>query len=280
MSEYKPPKEDVPVFNPRDFEYGIAGLTQSNLDNSYLNYPIAQSELRETFPAGIKVNTNVEYNNGTTQNSAFTGSSSTGAFTNADITIGANGEISAISSGTPHSEHFTPLFMNQSVSQYGTTGAGGYIGGMKIRCSGGTWGIQDYALFRITSTYTYGTDQSSYCFTSGFLQVKPYYMPSGNWSGLGTARPQMNYTNNSGTSYSGVNNAVWYRPIVQDGDLSHFSIYGANTETQLMVNSPSSSTGFTATFTLEYLFRSRNGGNVVIELGDDGTGSYLNDSLP
>ena len=47
-----------------------------------------------------------------------------------------------------------------------------------------------------------------------------------------------------------------------------------------MVNSPSSSTGFTATFTLEYLFRSRGGGNVVIELGNDGTGNYLNDSLP
>jgi hypothetical protein len=268
MSEYKPPKEDVPVFNPRDFEYGIAGLTQSNLDGSYLNYPIAQSELREQFPAGIKVNTNVEYNNGTTQSSAFTGASA-GTFTNVDMTIGSNGEISAISSGQPHTEHFTPIFANCSASQNSNQG---YMGGVRFKF-GGNWSADDYVLIRYNCYATWNNSANSATAT-GLLKVSPYYMPSNVWSGV--SNPTQFPLNNQG-SYIGTNNIAYSFQSYSSG-ADKFFTYGANKDMTILFRHQGGDNR--ATFCFEYLARSTAGGTLVFEEDDDGTSAITYDKLP
>lgn len=269
MSEYKPPKEDVPVFNPRDFEYGIAGLTQSNLDGSYLNYPIAQSDLREQFPAGIKVNTNVEYNNGTTQNSAYTGATTTGSFTNVDITIGSNGEISSITSGQPHTEHFTPIYANLSASQ---NSASGYIGSVRFKF-GGNWSALDYVLIRYNCFASWNNSGST-AYASGVLKINPFYMPSGVWSGVNS--PSQYPLANQG-SYIGTNNMVYaYQMTNVNSNL--FFTYGADKDMSILFNHQGGDNR--ATFCFEYLARSTAGGTLVFERDNDGTSAITYDTLP
>ena len=128
MSEQLPPTEQVPVFNPIYFEPPVTELTTTFLDANYLRFPISQSA-QEVFSAGLSTLNDIVFSstlpgnreilevenikfkliaNGgagqitfpdaTIQNSAFTGAGALAcSYTEADITIDANGKITAIS---------------------------------------------------------------------------------------------------------------------------------------------------------------------------------------
>ena len=131
MSEQLPPTEQVPVFNPIYFEPPVTEVTTSFLDANYLKFPISQSA-QEVFSAGLSTLNDIVFSStlpgnreilevenikfklitdggagemtfpdATIQNSAYTGAGTlAGSYTEADITIDANGKITAISSGT------------------------------------------------------------------------------------------------------------------------------------------------------------------------------------
>lgn len=269
MSEYRPPKENVPVFNPKDFEYGtIGGITENVLNETYLTYPTAQAEHREKFPAGIHIDTNVEYNNGTLQSSAYTGASA-GTYTNVDMTIGSNGEISSITSGQPHTEHFTPIYSNLSASQNSNQG---YMGGVRFKF-GGNWSALDYVLIRYNCFASWNNSAST-AMASGILKINPYYMPSGVWSGVNN--PTQYPLHNQG-SYIGTNNMVYAYDYYSSG-AGNFFTYGANKDMTILFNHQGGDNR--ATFCFEYLARSTAGGTLVFEEDKDGTSAITYDTLP
>ena len=170
----------------------------------------------------------------------------------------------------------------QSATQFGTTGAG-YIAGQKLTF-GGTWSDRDFVLVHMINNMTWnGTSQLSRGYTSGVLQLKPFYMPSGTWSGL-SAGSNIRWAQNAGDgssgAYVGQNNASFYEADQNAGSIDLFKLYGNNKSVQFIVQSPGAPGGFTGQFALEYLLKSTTAGTVSITLGNDGTSVYSNNSLP
>lgn len=171
---------------------------------------------------------------------------------------------------------------NQSANQYGTTGAG-YIAGQKFTF-GGTWADTDYILVHIINVMTWnGPSQTNKGYTSGVLQLKPFHMPSGTWSGL-TAGTNIRWAQNAGDGGSGVyvgqNSASWYEADHNSGTYDFFKLYGNNQSIQFIIQSPAATGGFAGAFAVQYLLRSANGGTVSISFGNDGTSVYSNNALP
>lgn len=118
MSVNQPPNPNVATFNNLYWISADAGLTTATGDLRYLKFPVAQGteNLQTTNVNGVLTcNDDVVINNQTleidgvsgqiryadnkVQNTAYTGGTA-GAYTNTNMTIDANGKISAISNGT------------------------------------------------------------------------------------------------------------------------------------------------------------------------------------
>jgi hypothetical protein len=75
MSEVSPPRQNVPVFNPKYFVFLGANIGGEYLDANYLKFPVSQYA-RQTFNSGIFLanSSNITFTDGTTQSTAPTSS--------------------------------------------------------------------------------------------------------------------------------------------------------------------------------------------------------------
>lgn len=75
MSEVSPPRQNVPVFNPKYFVFLGAQIGGEYLDANYLKFPVSQYA-RQTFNSGIFLanSSNITFTDGTTQSTAPTSS--------------------------------------------------------------------------------------------------------------------------------------------------------------------------------------------------------------
>ena len=76
MSEVSPPRQNVPVFNPKYFVFLGANIGGQYLDANYLKFPVSQYA-RQTFNSGIFLanSSNITFTDGTTQSTAPTSAS-------------------------------------------------------------------------------------------------------------------------------------------------------------------------------------------------------------
>jgi hypothetical protein len=117
MSVNQPPSPNVDTFNNLYWIGGDTALTQAEADLRYLKFPVAQGteNMQTTNVNGVLtcnndvivnnknldidgINGQIRYADNKVQNTAYTGGTA-GTYTNTNMTIDANGKISAISSG-------------------------------------------------------------------------------------------------------------------------------------------------------------------------------------
>jgi hypothetical protein len=212
------------------------------------------------------------------QNSAFTGGTP-GTYTNTNMTIDANGKISAISNGTippipviP----FAPRIANYSDTQSGTSG---YSQGTKINW-GGTWGVNDYIMVRVSAFGNWGSTGLgwlNYASSSGILILRPYYAPANVWANTTTTMAKYT-TNQNNANIGSIGKAIYYTNILNNGTQSYFYIYGAASSIEFNFTAPGASGGWEYSHLIEYICHSYSGGTISFTNGT-GTNSR-NDYLP
>jgi hypothetical protein len=261
--------------------FGSISMVNSDItmsDNSLIIQNGTRTQSNILGSSQIISGSNIQYlSDNTQQTSAFTGAGAlVGSYTYTNMSVDANGKITALSSGIPPSPApFAPIFANFSNTQSGTTG---YSAGTYINWSG-TWGVSDYAMFRITAQANYGDTGSgwqNFVSTSGVLILRPYYAPSGVWSSIAGGNPAIypNNTNNSNLGSTG--KAIYYTGAINNGTQTFFFLYGFTNYVQLCFNGATGTTGgWVYTHLLEYICHSPSGGSITLS-GGAGT----NNSLP
>jgi hypothetical protein len=167
MSVNTPPNPNVDTFNNLYWISGDTALTQAEADLRYLKYPVAQGtqNMATTNVNGVLTcNNNVIVNNKSldidgalgqiryadnkVQNTAYTGGNA-GTYTNTNMTIDANGKISAISNGA------APVnFLLSNNTWLGTQ----------------LWNNTTIGSLQSNATQPLGTDNSNYIPTTAWVQ--------------------------------------------------------------------------------------------------------------
>jgi hypothetical protein len=217
------------------------------------------------------------------QNSAFTGAGAlTGSYTNTNMTIDANGKITALSNGSTGTTPFVPKFHNFSDYQSGTSG---YSQGPYINWGSG-WGALDYAIIRVRATINWGNSGSgwqNYATTAGELIIRPYYATSGVIGSLGS--PNIFWSTNSGSVMGSTGKLLYYTGAI-NGTQGYFFLYGnggsgggSAGSIQLMCDAPGASGGWEFSSTYEYIIHSYSGASITFTNGAGGGGNTTNNSL-
>lgn len=259
--------------------FGSIGMDNADItmsDNSLIIQNGTRTQSNILGSSQIISGSNIQYlSDNTQQTSAFTGAGAlAGSYTYTSMSVDANGKITALSSGSPPPAiPFAPISANFSNYQSGTTG---YSAGTYINWSG-TWGIDDYAMFRITAQANFGDTGSgwqNFVSTSGVLILRPYYVPNSVWSSS-SSNPAIypNNTNNSNIGSTG--KAIYYTGAINNGTQTFFFLWGNPTNVQLCFNAPGNTGGWVYTHLLEYICHSPSGGSITLT-GGAGT----NNSLP
>ena len=260
---------------------GFGSISMTNADITMANDSLIIQNGTRTLPntlysTNIINGANIQYlSDNTQQTSAYTGAGAlTGSYTYTNMTVDTNGKITALSSGSvPPSIPFAPIFANFADYQTGTTG---YSQGTYINWAG-TWGANDYVMFRITAQANFGNTGSgwqNFVSTSGVLILRPFYAPSGVWSSS-SSNPAIypNNTNNSNIGSTG--KAIYYTGAINNGTQTFFFLYGFTNYVQLCFNAPGNTGGWAYTHLLEYICHSTTGGTITLS-----NGSGTNNSLP
>lgn len=228
----------------------------------------------------VAVAPSLTFPDGKVQNSAFTGAGAlTGSYTNTNMTIDANGKITALANGSAGTTPFVPIFRN--MCQVSTSN---YIGGTRIQFNG-SWGIQDYAVFRITAQANWGNNAgawTNYSTTAGLIIARPFYMNNSSWAGtLGAGSGSIAvYPSNSGgvNAFGATQRPAYYTAIQNNGTTNFFYLYSNSPyQFQLMCNNANGLNVFTAweySHSIEYITRSVGGGSVQLS-SVDGTNNFL-----
>jgi hypothetical protein len=218
------------------------------------------------------------------QNSAFTGAGAlTGSYTNTNMTIDANGKITALANGSAGITQFVPKFHNFSDYQTGTSG---YSQGPYINWGSG-WGALDYAIIRVRATINWGNSGSgwqNYATTAGELIIRPYYATSGVIGSLGS--PNIFWSTNSGSVMGSTGKLAYYTGAINNGSQGYFFLYGnggsgggSAGSIQLMCDAPGASGGWQFSSTYEYIIHSYSGASITFTNGAGGGGNTTNNSL-
>jgi hypothetical protein len=218
----------------------------------------------------------------TSMTSAYTGGTP-GSYTNTNLTIDANGKISAIANGSAGTSPFVPIFHNFSDYQGGTSG---YSQGPYINWGSG-WGILDYAIIRVRATGNWGNSGSgwqNYATTAGELIIRPYYAAGGVIGSLSS--PNIFWSTNSGSVVGSTGHLLYYTGAINNGTQSYFFVYGnggsgggSAGSIQLMFKAPGSSGGWEYSTTYEYIIHSFGGASISFTNGAGGGGSTKNNTL-
>jgi hypothetical protein len=296
MSAYNPPTENVPIFDSSLFrqENTDGTLTIPIADKRYLRFPIGQGQ--ETIPSlvvqgqtktnTLLIETSETFPDNTTQTTAYTGAKAlAGSYTNTNMTIDANGKITALANGSAGTNQFQPTFNNASVLQVIGTNYG-YTALQYINFTGG-WGINDYICFRITCAMTwsnYGAGQySNFATQNGLMYIYPYAMPGGVFSGANAGTQTIIWGNNTG-SYSGWGNGKICNFVSNGsaGNCGYMTFYGSGTQNggSLQFFFPNPGSTFNVSLAIEYLYRTGSGGGHTITNGSSYGQPYYYNSLP
>jgi hypothetical protein len=233
--------------------------------------------------SGVTIRPSIRFPDNKVQNSAFTGGTA-GTYTNTNMTIDANGRISAISNGTIPVIPFAPRFTNYADYQSTNTG---YSQGTTFVCNG-SWGKRDYIILRITAQGNWIEDGAGwryYATTSGQLIFRPHYAPSGTWANLSPGPgTSVIYPYNSGNANIGpIKKAVYYTGNSNFGNQEYFVLGGVNKSIQFGFHAPGQQDGFSGwaySHLIEYIVHSTSGGTVTIEPGTEIGTDATNNELP
>ena len=222
----------------------------------------------------VVINPSLKFPDNSVQSNAYTGAGVlAGSYTSTNMTIDANGKITALSNGGS-SVPFMPLY--HSFANY-QTGTSGYSQGAYINWSSG-WGALDYVIIRVRAQVNWSIssgEYNNYATTAGELIIRPHYATAGVMGSLGT--PNQFWSTNSGSLFGNVKKLLYYTGAVNNGTQSYFFIYGnggsgggASGYIQLMCDAPGTSGGWQYTCLYEYILHSTSGASITFTNGPGG----------